>query len=176
MPDVAERPAKTATPVADNLLPQNRNAAVISAAFDLKDVTLVTVKGIEQLSQPFQFEVTILSRRRIRNFTRIIGEPLTVALKLADKSLRYFNGVVRHFAYIGLDDSRRPIYVADVVPWFATLDFRRNSRIFQNMTSLEIVKKVFRDHPKCLFRDKHHDPGSEAHLLRTVQRDRSGVR
>jgi type VI secretion system secreted protein VgrG len=158
MPDVAERPAKTATPVADNLLPQNRNAAVISAAFDLKDVTLVTVKGIEQLSQPFQFEVTILSRRRIRNFTRIIGEPLTVALKLADKSLRYFNGVVRHFAYIGLDDSRRPIYVADVVPWFATLDFRRNSRIFQNMTSLEIVKKVFRDHPKCLFRDNTTTP------------------
>ncbi len=153
MSEPGERAAKTAAPAIDDLLPQNRNAAVVSAAFDLEDVTLLTVRGIEELSQPFHFEVSVISRRRIRDFARIVGEPMTVALKLADKRVRYFNGMVRNFAYAGLDDGRRPIYVADMVPWLATLEFRRDSRIFRDMTSLDIVKKILGEHPKCLFQD-----------------------
>ena len=150
--------AKNARAAIDSLLAQNRYTAVTLAAFDLQEITLLWVKGVEQLSEPFQYEVTIVSRRRIRNFTKIVGQPLSIGLKLTEGATRYLNGVVKHFSYLGLDDSRRPMYVAEIVPWLAMLDFRRNSRIFQNLSGLEIVKKILGEHPKCLFRDNTQTP------------------
>ncbi|WP_075291371.1 type VI secretion system Vgr family protein [Pararhizobium arenae] len=135
------------------LLAQNRYTAVTTAPFDLQEITLLHVRGVEEISRPFCYELTIVSRRRIRTFATVVGQQLTVGLKLADGGTRYLNGVIRHFSYLGLDDSRRPIYVAEITPWFATLDLRRNSRIFQNMTSLEIVKRVLAEHSMCLVRD-----------------------
>lgn len=135
------------------LLDQNRYTALTAAPFDLQEITLLHVRGVEEISKPFGYEVTIVSRRRLRTFAKVVGQPLTVGLKLANGSTRYLNGVVRHFSYLGLDDSRRPIYMAEIGPWFAMLELRRNSRIFQNMTSLEIVKRILGEHPMCLLRD-----------------------
>jgi type VI secretion system secreted protein VgrG len=147
------RNSRYASSRSGGLLAQNRYTAVTAAPFELQEITLLHVRGVEEMSRPFHYEVTIVSRRRIRTFANVVGQPMTVGLKLADGSTRYLNGVIRHFSYLGLDDSRRPIYVAEVTPWFATLDLRRNSRIFQNMTSLEIVKRVLGEHPMCLVLD-----------------------
>jgi type VI secretion system secreted protein VgrG len=132
--------------IASDLLAYNRYVAVTSAAFAMEEVTLLSMSGVERLGEPFRYEVRIISRQRIRNFTEVVGQPLTVGLKLADNGTRYFNGIVRRFSYMGLDDTRRPTYLAEIVPWLSLLEFRRNSRIFQNMTSLEIVKLIFDEH------------------------------
>jgi type VI secretion system secreted protein VgrG len=132
--------------IAADLLAYNRYIAVTSAAFETEEITLLSMNGVERLGEPFRYEIRIISRRRIRNFTGVVGQPLTVGLKLADNGTRHFNGIVRNFSYMGLDDTRRPIYVAEIVPWLSLLEFRRNSRIFQNMTSLEIVRLIFDDY------------------------------
>jgi len=36
--------------------------------------------------------------------------------------------------------------VAEVRPWLSLLEYRRNSRIFQNKTSIEIITTIFREH------------------------------
>jgi type VI secretion system secreted protein VgrG len=136
-----------------DLLTNNRYVAITSAAFALQEVTLLSMTGVEQLGEPFHYELRIVSRRRIRSFTAVIGQPLTIGLKLADGGTRYFNGIVRQLTYVGVDDTRRPTYIVEVVPWLKLLEFRRNSRIFQNMTSLEIVKQIFADHTGTDFKD-----------------------
>src|SRR5215467_405809 len=140
-------------PAIDDLLKYNRYTAVTSAAFGTEEVTLLSVTGVEQLSEPFRYEVRIVCRHRIRNFTQVIGKPITVGLKLSNGQTRYFNGIVRQFSYVGIDNARRPIYAAEVVPWLLLLDYRRNSRIFQDMTSLEIAKAIFAEHSAAVFKD-----------------------
>ncbi|WP_457578744.1 type VI secretion system Vgr family protein [Ensifer adhaerens] len=135
------------------LLAQNRYTAIVSAAFSKDEVTLISLEGSEELGTSFHYRVTFVSRRRIRNFADVIGQPMTVGLKLADGKTRFFNGIVAEFSYTGLDDTRRPIYVADLVPYLNVLKLRRNSRVFQNANAASIVKQIFSEYQKCNFKD-----------------------
>jgi type VI secretion system secreted protein VgrG len=131
-----------------------RSTGVDSAPFSLDEVTLLSMKGVEELSQAFHYVVRISNRTRISTFTDVIGKPLTIGLILDDDKKRYFNGIINQFIYAGLDKVNRPIYEAELVPWLQLLDYRRNSRIFQNQTSLDIVKKIFSEYNNSNFLDK----------------------
>jgi type VI secretion system secreted protein VgrG len=137
-----------------NMFENDRSTAVTSAPFGLDDVTLLSMKGVEELSQPFHYVVRICNRKRISNFTEVIGKSLTVGLMLQNDKKRYFNGVIEKFYYDGLDKMNRPLYVAEIVPWLKRLDYRQNSRIFQNLTSIEIVKQIFLEYSNALVFDK----------------------
>ncbi|WP_225769723.1 type VI secretion system Vgr family protein [Inquilinus sp. Marseille-Q2685] len=130
----------------ESLLKDNRFAAVTSAAFQLNEVYLRRLRGTERLGEPFFFEVTLASPDPIQNFAKVPGQTLTAGLKLKGTATRFFHGIVTKFQYLGLDDTERLNYVAEVRPWLSLLDYRRNSRIFQNKTSLEIITTIFREH------------------------------
>ncbi|MFE0752527.1 type VI secretion system Vgr family protein [Inquilinus sp. NPDC058860] len=130
----------------ETLLKDNRFAAVTSAAFQLNEVYLRRLRGVERLGEPFLYEVTLASPDPIQTFAKVPGQSLTVGLKLKGTATRFFHGIVTRFQYLGLDDTERLNYVAEVRPWLSLLDYRRNSRIFQNKTSLEIITQIFREH------------------------------
>jgi type VI secretion system secreted protein VgrG len=136
-----------------SLLRDNRFAAVTSAAFALNDVKLRWLKGRECLGEPFRYEAKFASRDPIRNFARIPGQEITVGFKLRDNGTRFIHGIVTRLDYLGLDETRRPHYAAEIRPWLALLANRRNSRIFQNKTSLEIISALFREH-RGSFKDR----------------------
>lgn len=130
----------------ESLLKDNRFAAVTSAAFQLNEVYLRRLRGTERLGEPFLYEVTLASPDPIQTFAKVPGQTLTVGLKLKGTATRFFHGIVTRFQYLGLDDTERLNYVAEVRPWLSLLDYRRNSRIFQNKSSLEIITQIFREH------------------------------
>jgi len=130
----------------ETLLKDNRFAAVTSAAFQLNEVYLRRLRGVERLGEPFLYEVTLASPDPIQGFAKVPGQTLTAGLKLKGTATRYFHGIVTRFQYVGLDDTERLNYVAEVRPWLSLLEYRRNSRIFQNKTSLEIITTIFREH------------------------------
>lgn len=130
----------------ETLLKDNRFAAVTSAAFQLNEVYLRRLRGTERLGEPFLYEVTLASPDPIQTFAKVPGQSLTVGLKLKGTATRFFHGIVTRFQYLGLDDTERLNYVAEVRPWLWLLEYRRNSRIFQNKTSLEIITTIFREH------------------------------
>jgi type VI secretion system secreted protein VgrG len=139
---------------AGNSFANDRPTAVTSAPFSLDEAWLLSMQGVEELSQAFRYVVRVCSRKRIINFTEVIGKSLTVGLMQQNEQKRYFNGVIAKFDYDGLDKMNRPIYVAEIVPWLKRLDYRQNSRIFQNLTSIEIVKQIFSEYSDVLFLDK----------------------
>ena len=98
----------------------------------------------EAISRLFRISADLFSENASIDFTKIIGKQVTVSLRLADGSHRYFNGHVSRFAQTGMD-GRFTHYNAEIVPWLWFLTRRADCRIFQNMTIPDIVAKVFKD-------------------------------
>jgi type VI secretion system secreted protein VgrG len=101
----------------------------------------------EELSRLSSFEIELLSHpdHGYVDIDKILGQNVTVRLRLADDSSRYFNGFVTRFAHAGTH-GRYHRYVASVRPWTWFLTRTTDCRIFQDMTVPDIVKAVFADH------------------------------
>ncbi|MGC0773944.1 MAG: type VI secretion system tip protein TssI/VgrG [Candidatus Acidiferrum sp.] len=98
----------------------------------------------EAISRLFRISAELYSENASIDFTKIIGQQVTISLQLADGSKRYFNGHISRFAQTGMDE-RFTHYHAEIVPWLWFLTRRADCRIFQNMTIPDIVAKVFKD-------------------------------
>lgn len=142
-----------------SLLADNRYAELTSPALDARKTKLRWMKGVERIGEPFLFEAKIISSDPIRELSPLICQPATTALKLEGGKTRYFNGLITRCRYVGIDDTRRTNYLLEIRPWLWLLDQRRNSRIFQNKPTLEIVRTVLADHPQATFIDRTKPTG-----------------
>jgi type VI secretion system secreted protein VgrG len=107
---------------------------------------LRSFSGTEAVSRLFLFQLDMLSEDFNVAFDDIIGQKVTVSIKLASgSSKRYFNGHVSRFTQLPGED-RLARYQADVVPWLWFLTRTADCRIFQNKTVPDIVQEIFQDH------------------------------
>lgn len=103
---------------------------------------LKSFSGSESLSHLFQFQLDMLAERdHAVAFDQVLGQKVTVRLKLPNEEERYFNGIVSRLSQAGRDEIFIG-YRAEMVPEFWLLTKRRRSRIFQHMTVPDILKKV----------------------------------
>lgn len=106
-------------------------------------VAFYAMTGRETLSQPFAYEVDLLSAEDTLDLSELLGQHATVVLERTDGSLRHFTGFVTQFSLVGeLGNFAR--YRATLRPWLWFLGQTRSSRIFQEMTVPEIVMELFR--------------------------------
>ena len=73
---------------------------------------------------------------------KLIGKKVTMGIELVDGSTKYISAHVSDFIHTGAD-GRVANYSAELVPWLWILSRRRDSRIFQDKTTEQIVKEVF---------------------------------
>ncbi|MGL4555629.1 MAG: type VI secretion system Vgr family protein [Gemmataceae bacterium] len=114
------------------------------------DVLLLeTFAGTEALSAPFAYDLGVLTESPAGwKFEDLLGQPVTVTMTLpADGAARYFNGVVAEVGQGELVSGVRTgvmlhRFTLRVVPKFWLLGLKRNSRIFQQLTVIDILKKV----------------------------------
>lgn len=106
---------------------------------------LSAMSARETLGRPFCYELTLLSRDENLDLSALLGQPIAVTLELADGTLREFCGIVTHFSLAG-ELGRFVRYEATVRPWLWLLSQRKNSRIFQGKTALEVIETIFREH------------------------------
>jgi len=104
-----------------------------------------SMSGREALGQPFVYEVDLLSTDANIDLSQLLGQPASVALELNDGTIRYFHGIVTHFAITG-EHGRFVRYRAILRPWLWLLSNRVNSRIFQNKTVPDVLKILFREY------------------------------
>jgi len=105
---------------------------------------VVSMVGNETLSQPYWYDLTLASEDPDIEFPTIIGKPGVISIYGADGVERYVHGVVAH---VEQDDpkGRFTLYRLMLVPQIALLAYRRNSRIFQNLSVSEIITTIFND-------------------------------
>jgi len=109
-----------------------------------KDVLLLTsFDGVESVSSPFQFQLTVLSTNLEISPETIIGKQITV--KIQNEHGRVFNGFVQQFSFGEVDDSGLREYRLTMVSWLWFLSRTEGRRIFQNKNTKDIVSQIFSD-------------------------------
>jgi|SRR5579871_1287220 len=108
------------------------------------DVLLIQrLSGEEGISQLYKFQLDLLAERKAKvSFDLILGQNVTVEMKLLTGEKRYFNGLVREFRQGG-NHGEFATYTAEIVPNLWLLTKRTQSRVFQHMTVPDILKAVF---------------------------------
>ena len=99
----------------------------------------------EELSRPFEHQLTLLSTQQDINLDDVLGKSVSVQFALPNGKYRYFSGYVTRLAQSGMI-GRYYRYTATARPWLWFLTRTSDCRIFQEMTVPDIIKKVFADH------------------------------
>jgi len=105
---------------------------------------LQEIQGEEQISGLFHYRLRLKASDNNIDFSKIIGERLTVAIEFSSKGKRYINGFVTNFAQAESDE-QFTIYYAEIRPWLWQLTLTSGSRIYQNQTVREVISAVFKD-------------------------------
>jgi type VI secretion system secreted protein VgrG len=115
-------------------------------------LALVAIKGSDAMSSGFHYELDMFSEDAGIAFKDIVGERLTVSIKMSNGDKRYINGIVSTFEQVNRADEtekgltrRNFFYRAEIVPWSWLLSRMINNRIFQEKDVQEIVQQVFDD-------------------------------
>ncbi len=104
--------------------------------------------GVETISDIYRFQIDARSENKAIDPNNIIGKGVTVGLELYDDSdqgkrnIRYFHGIVDRFGKTK-HESDNAFYSLELVPWLALLSHRANCRIFQDLTAVDIIKRIF---------------------------------
>ncbi len=110
-----------------------------------KDVLLlVGLTGHEAISQLFTFQLDLLAEDASKvKFDKLLGQKITVALKLPNEKERYFNGICKRISQGGRSEGEVfTSYHLEIVPQFWLLTKRSQSKIFQHLNVPDILKKV----------------------------------
>jgi type VI secretion system secreted protein VgrG len=110
-------------------------------------------EGEEQISGLFQYTIELYSEDASLAFADIVGQAVTLAIPLSSGDQQYVNGVVGRFTQAGRD-GRFVTYIAELHPWLWLLTKNSDCRIYQNKSSIDIIKQVFSDLGFSDFEDK----------------------
>ncbi|WPH14324.1 type VI secretion system Vgr family protein [Variovorax paradoxus] len=108
-----------------------------------------SMRGSEGLSQPFDFDVDLLSADAALDLKSVLGKPLSLEIQTAVAGEpRFLNGQVVRFSMVGREGgtSRHTVYRASVRPWLWYLTRSSDNKIFQNKSVVDILEEVFGDY------------------------------
>jgi type VI secretion system secreted protein VgrG len=124
---------------------QDRRLLRIKTPLESESLLVHRFSGVEAVSQPFDFNIELLSPYANLELKSLIGQPVLLTMRTHVDTDRFFHGYVREFARTGSDGGFAK-YEAKVAPWFWYLSHRSNCRIYQDLSVIDIVKKVFEDY------------------------------
>ncbi|WAC00431.1 type VI secretion system Vgr family protein [Pseudomonas putida] len=131
------------TDALESMLTQNKRLFTFDSPLPPEqELQLLSFSGREAISELFSFQAELISQDARIELKKLIGKKVTVGIALADGSTRYLSAHVSDFVHTGADGGIAN-YSAELVPWLWILSRRRDSRIFQDKTTEQIVKEVF---------------------------------
>ncbi len=109
-----------------------------------KDAILLTgFSGTENISDLFNFSISVLSENLDIDPNLVVGKTATVTIK--NSSQRKFHGFIKEFIFGEIKSDNLREYKLQMVPWLWFLSQTNDHRIFQEKTTKEIVSQVFSD-------------------------------
>jgi type VI secretion system secreted protein VgrG len=125
-----------------------------------KKLLFMSMVGQEELGRLFEYQVDVLGPEQGVDPAKLLGQPATVAVDLANNKTRYFNGFICSIAHLGPVDYEgeaeqyRDIlgtygdvgrYRLTLRPWLWFLTRVSDCRVYQGDTVPAILDKVFAD-------------------------------
>ena len=96
----------------------------------------------EEISRLFEYQIIAVSDDRTVSADDLLGTNVAVSMAVADGSKRWFHGIVAAFGIEGVQ-GRYFTYRITARPWAWLLTRSADVRIFQDMSTPDIVKAVF---------------------------------
>ncbi|ESY74145.1 type IV secretion protein Rhs [Mesorhizobium sp. LNHC221B00] len=118
----------------------NERATVVHTPVGADVLTFTHLVGRDEISRSFAYTVGFVSKSREVDPLKMLGGVVSVEGESDPK--RWFSGLVSDFKLTRTED-RLAYYEATVRPWLWFLGNTTDCRIFQNMTAVEIVEKIF---------------------------------
>ncbi len=116
-----------------------------SARLDPDLLLPLSIRGEERLSACFRYELDCLSPDAFIELKCLFGQPIEVALRLADGGERLLTGLVTAARALGADGGFGR-YQLKIEPALAALAHRSNSRAFSDKSVPEIVASILDEH------------------------------
>src|SRR5690606_28485735 len=104
-----------------------------------------TLSGEEHVSAPYRLQVECLCTDISLELKQLIGTGVDVAIQLGDGGERLLSGIVTQAQQLGADGGFAG-YGLIIEPALAILKLRRNSRVFQDKSVVDIVGIVLDEH------------------------------
>jgi type VI secretion system secreted protein VgrG len=108
-----------------------------------KALLIESMSGSSALSEQYVFQVSLLSKNAAIDLQDMMGKNVSVGIQLADGSEDFVNGYISSFGFTH-SDGGFAFYHAEIVPWLTYLKLRINSRIFQDVTVLDVLDKIYK--------------------------------
>ncbi|NHQ84865.1 type VI secretion system tip protein VgrG [Iodobacter sp. HSC-16F04] len=103
------------------------------------------VTGSEGINQAYCYQIDCLSPDGALELKSLLGLPVVLAIENANADAIERCGVISKAQLLGSDGGFAK-YALTVEPPFALLRYRRTSRVFQDLSVVEIVKQVLAEH------------------------------
>lgn len=123
---------------------QTNSALSITTPFGADKLLLDSFQGVEAISKPFQFYLTMHSADMDLAPATIVGASVTVKFAPGTGPKRYFHGIISKFMHVG-GNQAFGFYTAEMVPSLWLLSLSKDRKIYQNKTSSDIIKEVLGD-------------------------------
>lgn len=125
---------------------QDHSPIAIGTALGKDKLLLTTFTHRAEVSEPFVVVARAVSETKDLDIKSLLRTSATIRINLTDDpenpGIKYINGVVRR-ARILEEQEELTAYELELVGWIGMLDLRRECRIFQNMTTQDIIADVF---------------------------------
>ncbi len=136
--------------MADKLTQDDRTLRFDSGAGLPKDtLLLLAVIGQEGLSRPYSYKIELLCEDIHRKIDpgEMIGASASIGIRLDKKgTFRFRAGFIRGFQSAGMRGKKFRVYRAEIVPFLQLLQFSTDFRIFQDITVVDVLSLVFKEH------------------------------
>ncbi|MET0404865.1 MAG: type VI secretion system tip protein TssI/VgrG, partial [Cystobacter sp.] len=103
---------------------------------------VVSFTGRESLSELYEFQLQLASEEPALSFSEVVGQPALLIIE-GEEEPRHIHGLVSRFEQVG-GKPRYTLYQATLVPLVWRLQHRRGSRIFQELSTPDIIQGVLR--------------------------------
>lgn len=116
--------------------------------------------GVERISELFEYSLIMTAEKNDLKFDDFMGKSATVTITVGSEK-RTFNGIIGEFIQNDTPFEKlkfHNVYKAKVFPTLWLLNFSGQCRIFQNESTLDIIKKVLSEH-KIKISDKVNSAG-----------------
>ncbi len=125
------------------------------------ELVLKRFSGSEYLSEPFAFDLSMISEKSDLDFDAVVGQAATVVIDF-DGQKRHFNGIIGEFTQGHTDfvqDSDVTTYTAKLYPKLWQLKFTMDCRHFQNLSTMDIITQVLQENGVTSFEDRTKSRG-----------------
>ena len=125
----------------------------LTVGVDLLFRRMTVSEGLGRLPE-FRVELLRESKKTFIDVKTVLGKTAAIKVRLGADKFRYFHSVVTQFRRGGAT-GRFDVYHVEMRPWLWYLTLGADCRIFQDLSAVEIIKKVFDDYKSDVkFEDK----------------------